>query len=143
VRQIASHVKNQNFAGTDFSYEDLSEFQLSQNTTATMVNEENNRWVIKLVPEDKQEHDWKYLQVYYRKDNFYPVRVEYYNFQDEMYKVIERKDLKKIDGYWTARKIVVKDLRKDHSTVSTIEKVKYDVGLDDSVFSKRSLLRMR
>ena len=30
IRRIASHVKNENFAGTDFSYDDMSSFQYAE-----------------------------------------------------------------------------------------------------------------
>lgn len=143
VRQIASHVTNQNFAGTDLTYDDLSHFEFYKTHSAEMISDEQNVYVIKLVPEEKKDKDYKYLFAYYRKDNFYPVKIEFFDTSGNVWKFIERKDLRIIDGYLTAMEMVIKDLKKDHSTVSTINEVKFDIGLKEDVFTKRNLIRVR
>jgi hypothetical protein len=143
VRQIASHVKNQNFAGTDLTYEDLSEFELAAAHRVELIDETGEEWVIKLFPNDTEGKDYTYLHIHYRKDNNYPVLVEYYNSSGAVWKTIERTQLEKINGYWTAKKLEVKNLEKNHSTINRIDKVEYDIGLDDSIFTKRYLMRTR
>jgi len=143
IRQIASHVKSQTFAGTDLTYEELSEFELAKDNNPELVREESDSYVIKLIPEVKKGKDYIYLLIWYRKDNFYPVIIEYYDNNGKIYKTIERKDLKKIKGYWISMKMEVKDLKKSHSTINIMDKVDFDLGLDDDVFTKRNLIRVR
>ncbi|MBN2322791.1 MAG: outer membrane lipoprotein-sorting protein [Spirochaetes bacterium] len=143
VRQIASHVKNQNFAGTDLTYEDLSEFELAEAHRVELIDETGEEWVIKLFPNDTEGKDYTYLHIHYRKDNNYPVLVEYFNSSGAVWKTIERTELQKISGYWTAKKLEVKNIEKNHSTINRIDKVEYDLGLDDSIFTKRYLMRTR
>jgi outer membrane lipoprotein-sorting protein len=143
VRQIASHVKNQNFAGTDLTYEDLSHFEFHKTHRAEMIGEEGDTYVIKLTPLASESRDYAYLVAYYRKDNFYPVRVDYCESSGEIWKTMERTELEIIDGYWTSLKMNIKDLKKDHSTVSVIDQVEFDIGLNDDVFTKRNLIRVR
>jgi len=141
VRQVASHVKNQNFAGTDLTYEDLSEFELSKAHRVEIVEETKDEWVIKLYPNDAADKDYTHLYVHYRKDNYYPQKVEYYDTSGSIWKTVERKKIEKIDGYWIARELEVKDLKKNHATISTMDKVEFDVGLGDDIFTKRYLMR--
>jgi len=143
VRQIASHVKNQNFAGTDLTYDDLSAFELAEAHTAQLLGEENGSYLIKLSPEKTEGKEYRLLKVWYRKDNFYPVRVEYYDESGAMFKVIERRNLKQVKGYWIPMEMEVKNIKKEHTTKSIIGEVKFDIGLDEEVFTKRNLLRFR
>jgi len=143
IRQIASHVKSQNFAGTDMTYEDLSEFELAKAHSIEKTGEDQITYILKLVPSDTRGKDYTYLIVHYRKDNFYPVLIEYYDASGNLIKTIERTDIVKVKGYWVAKKIIATDIRKNHSTTSILDKIGFDVGLTDDVFTKRYLMRTR
>jgi len=143
IRQIASHVKNQNFAGTDLTYDDLSSFEVSKTHTAEFVREEDTMYVLKLTPLDPKGKDYEYLHIYYLKDNYYPVKTEYYDRSGNLWKILERKELKQINNYWISMELEVRDVKNDHTTISKVEKIDLDIGLDDSVFSKRNLIRIR
>jgi outer membrane lipoprotein-sorting protein len=143
IRQIASHVKNQSFAGTDFNYDDLSEFKLARNHRAEILKEEPEMYVLKLTPNEGTGKDYSFLRVWYRKDNFYPMRVEYYDKGESLWKVLERRRLEKVQGYWFPMEMDVKDMKNDHSTLSRVNRVEFDKGLGDDVFSKRNLLKVQ
>jgi outer membrane lipoprotein-sorting protein len=143
IRQIASHVKNQSFAGTDFNYDDLSEFKLAKHHSAEIVKEEPETYVLKLTPADTAGKDYSVLRVWYRKDNFYPVRMEYYDKGGSLWKVLERRRLERIKEYWFPMEMDMKDMKTDHSTLSTVDRVEFDTGLGDDVFSKRNLLKVQ
>jgi outer membrane lipoprotein-sorting protein len=143
VRQIAAHVKNQNFAGTDLTYEDLSEFELGKTEKVELIRQTDDAWVIKLYPNDPKGKDYAYLYVYYRKDNYYPVKVEFFDSSGEVWKTIERKNLEQVKGHWVARQLEVRNLKTNHATISTLDKVEFDIGLSDEIFTKRYLMRAR
>jgi outer membrane lipoprotein-sorting protein len=143
IRQIAAHVKNQSFAGTDFNYDDLSEFKLAENHRAEILQEEPEMYVLKLTPADTSGKDYSFLRVWYRKDNFYPMRVEYYDKGESLWKVLERRRLEKVQGYWFAMEMDMKDMKTDHSTLSRVNRVEFDKGLGDEVFTKRNLLKVQ
>jgi outer membrane lipoprotein-sorting protein len=143
IRQIAAHVKNQNFAGTDITYEDLSEFELAKAHSVEKIGEDNKTYTLKLTPADTKGKDYAYLVVHYRKDNFYPVLVEYFNSSGTLIKTIKRTDIVKVKGYWVAKKLIATNLRTNHSTMSIMDKIEFDVGLTDKIFTKRYLMRLR
>jgi outer membrane lipoprotein-sorting protein len=141
VRQIAAHVKNQNFAGTDLTYEDLSAFELGQAHRVEMIQETDDTWVIKLYPDDTRGKDYTYLYVHYRKDNYYPIKVEFFDASGAVWKTIERTNLEQVSGHWVARQLEVRNLKNNHTTISILDKVEFDIGLDDEIFTKRYLMR--
>ena len=143
IRQIASHVKNQSFAGTDFNYDDLSEFKLAKNHGAEILGEEPEMYVLTLTPKDGTDKDYIFIKAWYRKDNFYPIRMEYYDKGGSLWKVLERRRLEKVQGYWFPMEMDMKDMKTDHSTLSSVNRVEFDKGLDDEVFSKRNLMKMQ
>lgn len=143
IRKIAPHVKNQKFAGTDLTYDDLSAFELAKAHRAELVEEKKDYYIIKLIPNDPTGKEYTYLHVWYRKDNFYPIRTEYYDEKGNMIKILERKNLELINGYWISLELYVKDLKTNHITHSYIQEVKFDIGLKDSVFTRRTLVQVR
>ena len=143
IRQIASHVKNQNFAGTDFTYDDLSAFRMAEKHNAVMISQDSNYYIVKLLPKKSAGKEYSYLIVRYRKDNFYPMKIEYYDKNGKLFKVMTRSNLKKVNGYWTTMDMEVKNIKKNHITKSKIDKVEFDIGLTDNVFTKRFLIRSR
>ena len=53
--------------------------------------------------------------------------------------LIEQKKIKKISGYWTVMNSTMYDLKTGHQTQLVTQKIKYDQGLPDKLFSKRAL----
>jgi len=120
IRQIASHIKNQNFAGTDFTYDDLSSFELAETHDSALIREEQEHYVLKLTPLDRRGKDYEYLYVFYQKDTFYPVKIEYYDRSQTVFKVLERKDIKKIKGHWISMALEVRNMKNEHATISRV-----------------------
>lgn len=142
VRRIASHVKNESFAGTDFTYDDMAALNYADDYTPTLLESDDAElYVLELVPKEGIDKDYSKLVMSVRKDNFYQVKIEYYSKDGKLWKVMERKKLEKIDGHWTAREAGMHDLKKNHRTKMVIVAVKFDQGLKDDLFTQRYLKR--
>ncbi|MDD3280842.1 MAG: outer membrane lipoprotein-sorting protein [Bacteroidales bacterium] len=135
-RRIASSAKNQKFAGTDFSYDDMESKSYSNKYTPKLLKIETNVFVIELTP--KASSDYSKLIIYINKVNFYPELIEYYDKGGK--KVKEAKYIfKKVGNYWSATEIQMTDLKTNHKTKMQMSEVKYDTGLTDDEFSLRKL----
>jgi outer membrane lipoprotein-sorting protein len=135
-RRIASSAKNQNFAGTDFSYDDMESVLFSVKYTPNLSKTEANVFVLELTP--KGNSDYSKVIAHINKANFYPELMEYYDKGGN--KVKEAKyTFKKIGNYWNASEIEMTDLKKNHSTKMQMSDVKYDTGLSDDDFTVRKL----
>jgi len=136
-RRIATSAKNQNFAGTDFSYDDMESVLFSVKYTPKLVKTEDNVFVLELTPVGGKS-DYSKVMVQVNKTDYYPELMEYYDKGNT--KVKEAKYIfKKIGNYWNVAEIEMSDLKKNHKTKMQMSDVKYDTGLTDDDFTVRKL----
>lgn len=141
VRRIASHVKNTKFAGTDFSYDDMEAKRYLEKYIPKLLKKEENYYILQLNPRKGIKTDYLKLIMKVRTDNFYPVKIEHYNKGGKLYKIMIRKKIEKVKGYWISKESEMNDLKAKHKTKMIIEDVKFDSGLSNSKFTKRYLSR--
>jgi outer membrane lipoprotein-sorting protein len=135
-RRIATSAKNQNFAGTDFSYDDMESVLFSIKYTPVLARTDASIFVLELTPKGKS--DYSKVLAHVNKANYYPELMEYYDKAGN--KVKEAKyTFKKIGNYWNASEIEMTDLKKNHKTKMQMSDVKYDTGLNDDDFTVRKL----
>ena len=136
-RRIASHVKNQKFAGTDFSYDDMEAIAYVDKYTGTLIKTDDNSYVLNLIPKSgKSEYSKVIMKV--NKDEYYPTSVEYYDKGNKKIKEALY-TFKKIGPYWNSEIVVMTDLKKNHKTRMELYDVKYDQNLSDDEFTVRKL----
>lgn len=143
VRRIAAHVKNTTFAGTDFTYDDLSTFRYSEDYYAELLGEGKDHHLLKLTPKKGVKKEYGYLKMWVDKTSFLPKKVEFYDRSGNLWKVMEFRRLERIKGYWVAREIEMRDLKKGHGTRMILEEIDLNTGIPDKVFTKRYLRRGR
>jgi len=137
-RRIATSAKNQNFAGTDFSYDDMESVLYSVKYTPVLSKTDASVFILDLTPKGKSDYSKVVARI--NKTNFYPEIMEYYDKAGN--KVKEAKyTFKKIGNYWNAAEIEMTDLKKNHKTKMQMSDVKYDTGLSDDEFTVRKLLQ--
>jgi len=135
-RRIASSAKNQNFAGTDFSYDDMESIPFSDKYTPKLLKTEDNVFALELTP--KGRSDYSKVIVTIDKEHYYPMLMEYYDKGGNKVKQAKY-TFKKIGNYWNAAEIEMADLKKNHTTKMQMSDVKYDTGLSDDEFTVRKL----
>lgn len=143
IRTIASHVKNENFAGTDFSYDDMSSTNYADEYDPELLETTDEHYVLKLIPKPESEKDYGFLKVWIRKDIFFTVKTEYYDKGENLWKIMERRQIEQIKGYWFALEVEMTDVKKNHSTKNVTDSIEVDTGLDDDIFTQRNLKRVR
>jgi outer membrane lipoprotein-sorting protein len=139
VRRIASSVKNTNFAGTDFTYDDLEAAKWSDKWSAAIKSRDQGTIILELTPKPGRTSDYSKQIVTVQNDSFYPVRVEYNDKSGTLTKVLVRGDLKKVQGYWVAMTTTMEDLKKQHKTEMLVSDLKLDSGIGDEKFTERYL----
>ena len=144
IRRIATREKNENFAGTDFSYEDISGRKLEDYTykliKEEIVCEENNCYVLASYPKEKNSKYPKIIS-WVRKDNFVVIKGEYYNKKREVEKTYKVLKLDKIDGIWTVLEHSMENHKTAHKTSIKVNNVQYNKGILDKHFERRALKR--
>lgn len=136
-RRISSSVKSQNFAGTDFSYDDMESIPYAEKYTPKLIKTEDDVYVLELTPISPKS-TYSKLIVKVHKTNYYPVTMEYYDRGNKKIKEAVYQ-FNKIEKYWNAKEIKMTDLKKNHITKMIMSDVKYDQGLADEEFTVRKL----
>ena len=146
VRKLATHAKKQKVQGSDFSYEDMgSGDAFIEDYTPKRLKDEKmeGHECYKLELARKPESDLSYsrLVMWVIKENFYPIVIDYYDEDDpELWlKRLVQSDIQIIDEIPTAMKIVMYNKQDNTQTEMELLEVKYNVELDDSMFTERAL----
>ena len=93
------------------------------------------------MPKPKTKSDYSRLIVDVRKDNYYPVRIEYFDKGGKACKLMQRRKIEKIDGYWEARETIIQNLKNGHQTTLIQENIKFNTNIPDEKFTERYLTR--
>ena len=139
-RRIASHVKNQSFAGTDFSYEDLESVKYSEKYAPELLEETDEHYILKLTPLPDVRSDYSKVIAYVNKEHYYPEIMESHDRGGQKVKVAEYV-FNRQDGYWYMQEVYMTNLNRDHRTRMTFKEVHFDTGIDDQIFTVRNLTR--
>ncbi len=141
TRRIASSVKNTKFAGTDLTYENLEAKRFSLDWNPELIGQDAVNWQLKLTPKPKTSTEYSFLKVTVRKENHYPVLVEYFDKAGGACKTMMRDKVEKIGTYWEARETMVEDLKTGHKTRLEIVTIRHDTNIADEKFTERFLTR--
>jgi len=140
VKRIASNDKFSSFVGSDFSYEDISG-RKPEEDNHTMLKKEmiNNRtfFVIESLPKETSEYTRRVLWI--DEANFLPIKEEFYDRQNELYRTFEALEIKDMDGILTITKRAMRNVKTGHSTEVTFQEVKYNLSITDDIFTERFL----
>jgi outer membrane lipoprotein-sorting protein len=135
IRRISGSSSNDYFMGTDFTYDDLGGKNIDEETHTLLREEEiagRKCWVVKSVPKKKgSEYTQKTLWV--AQDLDMAIKVEYMNKRG-LLKTLEVKDIERIDGIWTAKKMVMTNKQEGHTTILEYLNMKYNIPLRDDLF---------
>lgn len=145
VRRISGSSKSDYFMGTDFTYDDMGGRSVDEDSHILLREEEFEGlkcWVLESIPKDK---DYMYSKriSWIRQDALTPVRVEFYDRQENPLKILTVTELRKQDGFWTIFKMEMDNIQEKHKTILEITEMHYDVGLKDNLFRVSTLERGR
>ncbi|MBE0655761.1 MAG: outer membrane lipoprotein-sorting protein [Bacteroidales bacterium] len=144
--QIAGHMLRQSVMGSDMSYEDMmDDDRLEKHYDAKVTGEETilgrKCWVMELNATDDEVAYQKRIQ-WVDEERLIPIKEELYAKSGKLLKKTELSDVRKIEGRWFPFKITFKDMLKTgDGTEFIIEKIDFNVPIDDVVFTKASLRR--
>ena len=144
VKRIATSDKRTSFAGSDFTYEDVSGRDLEEDEHELLGEEavgEHSAAVVKSTPKRPGEVEFSYRKFWIDTATHLPLKVEHYNLQGRVYKAYETQEIQTIDGTPTITKAIMKDLDNERFTEITVQDVSYDVGFTPDVFQERTLRR--
>jgi hypothetical protein len=163
VRQITAETRNDRFVGSDFTYRDLDLLAqmpswTEDDATSSLRAEESLDGVachvIELRPR-REDIGYGRIVLWLGRDDLVPRQVEFYesdgggwlggmlggDTSDTPKKRVVQRDIRSVGQIPFAHGITVYSLAEDSSTLIEITEVRFDQGLDDALFSRRTLER--
>lgn len=138
VKRIAADDRYSSFVGSDFTYEDVSG-RKPEEDSHRLLREEGDAYVIESIPKTPSEYTKRISWI--DKTNFLPIREEFYDRQNELYREFSSDEIKDINGIPTAAKRTMKNIKTGHRTEVTFHEVSYNLGIGDDIFTERYLRR--
>ena len=142
-RRIALQDRSTRFFGTDFSFEDLEERDVNQYDYQLLGDEAVDGaacWKIQSVPKERKSSQYTRSVVWIRKDNYSFARIESY-VKDAVVRRLDYSDIQNVQGIWTARRLEMTDLRRGSRTRLTLDKLQYNVPMNEEDFTLQALRR--
>lgn len=154
VKRISSEDRSGAFLGSDFSYADISGFELDWYDYTLLKESElvdgQDCWVIEY--QAKEQFKNKVLsttgdlktQTWVRKDIFFQVKSKIWKARGAKIKYYLASNIENIDGIWTAKKmqmITTKNEQREHSSIFLIQDIAYGREVRDDIFIPDNMQR--
>jgi hypothetical protein len=146
TRRIVSSEKGKSFMSSEFSNADMS-----SPTLADFVNKhvgesgQNNQWIIESKPvngEKADEYGYSKKISYISMDKNQILKMEFYNFDNELYKTIEIKSIYPLpDGKFIVKDMIANNLITDRKSEIIMSNITEGTKVDDSIFTLQNLER--
>ncbi len=142
-RRIALQDRSQRFFGTDFSFEDLEERDVDQYDYRMLADEPIDGaacWQIEARPKESKSSQYTLSRVWIRKDNYAFAQIEN-EIDGKLARRLNYRDLRNVQGVWTALRLEMADVRRNSRTILTLEKLQYNVPMSEADFTLQALRR--
>ena len=137
VKQLSTEEKNKSFMGSDFSISDIAGRLVSKDRHR-LIKEDSKYYYVESIPRSSSDAYSKLMIVVHKKI-FVPVKIDFYDRKNRLYKTLVNKKLKKIKKMY----LVVNAIMSNHETKgqSIIQTSDIRVGIDiaDSKVGLRGL----
>jgi len=142
VKRIASRNKSGSFMGSEFSYEDLTAFNIDkydyEGEAKELVYEGNKMYQTVRTPNSKNSGYTKQVALV-DMQTFLTMKVDYYDRKSELLKTAVFSDYKKIEGVWRIGTIMMKNHQNDKKTTLIWKNETIKNALKERDFHKRVL----
>ena len=143
VRRISGSSKDDDFQGTDFTYDDLGNRSLSKDDFAILGSEKVNGadcWILEAKAKDSKAKVSRRV-TWVDKKTYVTHKGEYYDKQNRLQKTLTCENIKQIKGYWSTQKMTMTNVQSNHKTIYEVKDLKYDEAVNTSFFTVSALER--
>lgn len=146
VKRISSRNKSGSFMGSEFSFEDLTSFEVEKYDYKFIKEEAINGldcFVIEQFPKDKYS-GYKRRIVWIDKVEYRNIKTDFYDRKDTLLKTLTLSDYNKYEGkHWRASKLEMINHQSGKSTLLSWKDYQFKQGLNEKDFNKNALKRAR
>ncbi len=140
VRRIAASDRRSSFVGSDFTYEDISGRDVSDETDTLLRSETLEGrpcYVLESRPVAGGDHARRVSWI--DSERWIPLKEEYFDGRGQKIRSFSADRVEEIGGHWTVTRRTMRTLQTGQRTEVTFQDVSYDRGLPDNLFTERAL----
>jgi len=143
TKRISSDSKSDYFMGSDFTYDDLGDRKLEDDTHKLLREETMEGKECYVVESVSKDEDYMYTKtvVWVNKSNFIGVKKEFYDEDEDLLKVLAIKEVEEISGIWVITNSEMKNVQKNHRTTIILSNIQINTGISESKFTERMMMR--
>ena len=139
----------QSWMGSGFTNDDLvressmvTDYEHTLLATADTLGARAYR--VALITKPEAPVAWARVELWVRANDYVPLRAEFFNERDERVRTMTYGDIRSIGGRTVPGRLeLVEDRWPDRKTVMIIQDARYDVAIDEDVFTQANLRRHR
>lgn len=146
TRRIVSSEKGKSFMSSEFSNADMSSPAPSDFKSRHLDKSgQNGQWIIESIPaDDKKSDEYGYSRKisYVRMSDNQVIKMEFYNFDNVLFKVIEIKNIQNLTGgKFLITDMIAENLITKRKSEISFSEINEGSKIDDSLFSLQNLER--
>ncbi|MCA9716084.1 MAG: outer membrane lipoprotein-sorting protein [Myxococcales bacterium] len=141
VRRIAAHTKSQGFLGSEFTPEDMSQTNLSKLFNARLDGKSGTETTLTLTPKEGVESTFSKIELVIDSSKGGVTTLRYFDGAGNHVRTQSREGWTTIKDQPFPTTIRMKNLKTGAETVIQLTDIDVDTVVDDSLFSRRTLLR--
>ena len=138
VRRISAGDKRTSFVGSHFFYEDVSGRHPADDEHR-LLETTDEHYVLESTPKNPGAVEFERFVTRIDRQTFLPMKTEYYDARDRVYRMMEVLSVEEISGLPTVTRSRMSEPLEGGSTLMEFRYTEYDVGLPADIFSERYL----
>ena len=142
VKRISGGSKDDYFMGSDFTYEDMEKRNPNKDEHKLLKTETLNGetcYVVESTPKEEGQYSKRVAWVI--KDKWIPLKIEFYDEDEELLKVLTIEKYEKLQGYWIIVSQLMENVQREHKTVIGLTNIKIENGIGDTYFTQRAMMK--
>jgi outer membrane lipoprotein-sorting protein len=141
VRMIAAHAQSQGFLGSEFTPEDMVMTGLAAHFNAEIGPKSGSETTLTLTPKPDFKSSYSKLEIVIDSGKGGVTKIRYFDGSGTAVREQTRGGWAKVSSKPMPTEIKMKNLKTGAETVIKLSDIKVNQGIEDSLFSKRTLLR--
>jgi len=143
ARRVAQPDRSERFAGSDFSYEDLSDpvledFRYRVLPDARAVNG-HPAWLIEAVPVNPERSQYNKVRYWVAKDIPCILGAEMFDAEGRIVRTVAADQISRRSGIWGPRRVEARSLLGGTRSVLTIDAAQFEAGLKENLFTPEAM----
>lgn len=143
TKRISSDSKSDYFMGSDFTYDDLGDRKL-EDDTHTLIGEETmdgkECYIVESVSND-EEYMYSKTKTWIIKEHFIGFKKEFYDEDGDLLKILRIKEYKDFNGFLIINLSEMENVQKNHRTTMDLDNINITDKIKESMFTERMMMR--